>query len=142
MRTYPKTLEDIKEMMHVAIYIRINPSCMSSYSYYENKLLEIIKEHPNWIYVGSYADGTWATAPLEKRIGFRNLLDECRTGNVDLIITNSISRISRNVLECVQITKMLAEFSHPVGIYFHTENIYSLDSQWDSAIGGQWICGK
>jgi len=127
MRIFPKSLEKTKEPLHVAIYIRTSVNSVSSYGYQESTLKKIIEEHPSWVYEGSYADGISATAPLEDRVGLNLLLKECKEGNIDLVLTKSVSRFSKNVIEGVEITKSLANLPRPVGVYFEAEGIYSLE---------------
>lgn len=127
MRIFPQSIEKINEPLHVAIYIRTSVNSVSSYGYQESTLKKIIEEHPSWIYEGSYADGISASAPFEDRVGLNLLLKECEAGNIDLVLTKSVSRFSKNVLEGVEITKTLAKLPHPVGVYFEAEGIYSLE---------------
>lgn len=48
-------------------------------------------------------------------------------GNIDMIITKSISRFARNTLDCLKYIRLLKEKNIPV--YFEKENINSLDSK-------------
>lgn len=127
MRTYPQSIERIKEPLHVATYIRTKPSGASSYGCQESTLKKIIDEHPGWVYEGSYADGIGAPHLTEESYGLRSLLKECEAGNIDLILTKSVPHFAANVSECVDITRKLSSLPRPVGVYFEAEGIYSLD---------------
>lgn len=48
-------------------------------------------------------------------------------GNIDMIITKSISRFSRNTLDCLKYIRLLKEKN--ISVYFENENINSLDSK-------------
>lgn len=56
------------------------------------------------------------------------LLDDCFSGKVDLIITQKVSNVARkdNPQEVTFISSILASQEHPVGIYFVSENIFTL----------------
>ena len=53
---------------------------------------------------------------------------------MDLIITKSVSRFSRNVLDCIGEVRKLASLPHPVGVFFETENIYTLNSDSEMSL--------
>lgn len=55
------------------------------------------------------------------------MIDECMAGNIDMIITKSISRFARNTLDCLKYIRQLKEKNIPV--YFEKENINSMDSK-------------
>lgn len=54
------------------------------------------------------------------------MIEECMTGNIDMIITKSISRFARNTLDRLQYIRKLKEKN--IAVYFEKENINSLDS--------------
>ena len=56
-----------------------------------------IQQHPRWQYGGVYADEA-LTGTKAARDGFQRLLKECRNGQIDQVITKSISRFARNSL--------------------------------------------
>ena len=55
------------------------------------------------------------------------MLTDCRAGKIDLIITKSVSRLARNVVDCITMVRELAALSHPVGVFFESECIFSLN---------------
>ena len=55
------------------------------------------------------------------------MIDECMAGNIDMVITKSISRLTRNTLDCLKYIRQLKEKNIPV--YFEKENINSMDSK-------------
>lgn len=84
-----------------------------------------IQSHPGWIYCGVYSDEAF-TGTKDDRKGFQELLAECRAGSIDLILTKSISRFSRNtvtLLETVRELKLLG-----VDVYFEEQNIHTLSA--------------
>ena len=55
------------------------------------------------------------------------MIDECMAGNIDMIITKSISRFARNTLDCLQYIRQLKDKNIPV--YFEKESINTLDAK-------------
>jgi site-specific DNA recombinase len=64
---------------------------------------------------------------LKKRDEFNRMIDECMAGNIDMIITKSISRFARNTLDCLKYIRQLKDKNIPV--YFEKENINTMDSK-------------
>ena len=65
---------------------------------------------------------------MENAPEWKRLIDDCFTGKIDLIITQKVSNVVRKDGER-QITflaSILAAQEHPVGIYFVSENIFTL----------------
>ena len=56
------------------------------------------------------------------------LLDDCFAGRVDLIVTQKIKNISRTPDDLALIARVLAAQENPVGIYFISEDIFTLAS--------------
>jgi site-specific DNA recombinase len=55
------------------------------------------------------------------------MIDECMAGNIDMVITKSISRFARNTLDCLKYIRQLKDKNIPV--FFEKENINSMDSK-------------
>ena len=62
---------------------------------------EIEKEHDDWRLVDIYADEGITGTRLDKREEFNRLLQDCRQGKIDLIITKSVARFARNMADCL-----------------------------------------
>jgi site-specific DNA recombinase len=60
------------------------------------------------------------------------MIDECMAGNIDMIITKSISRFARNTLDCLQYIRQLKDKNIPV--YFEKEAINTLDAKGEVLI--------
>ena len=48
---------------------------------------------------------------LSKRDEFNRMIDECHAGNIDMIITKSISRFARNTLDCLKFIRELKDIA-------------------------------
>ncbi len=112
----------------VAAYARVSSgkdamlhSLSAQVSYYS----DLIQNHPGWLYCGVFADEA-LTGTKEKRTEFQRLLAECRAGNIDLIITKSISRFARNTVVLLQTVRDLKSLG--VDVYFEEQNIHSMSA--------------
>lgn len=79
-----------------------------------------IQANPLWEYAGVYVDEA-VTGTKESRPEFQRLLSDCRAGKVDIILTKSISRFTRNTLTLLQTVRELKALS--VEVWFEQERI-------------------
>lgn len=106
---------------------------------YENYLEKHIQQYiddialcPRWTLVDFYVD-EGSTAPhMEYSKEWCRLLEDCLTEKVDLIVTQKVSNVSSDWKEMAFIARMLAAQEHPVGIYFISEDIFTLASYYQS----------
>jgi hypothetical protein len=54
---------------------------------------------------------------------------------IDLIVTKSVSRFSRNVVDCIKTVRDLKSLKHPVGVLFEAEHLYSLEATSEMILG-------
>ena len=122
---------DETEVKRVAVYARVStddPNQTSSYELQKNYYEDLVSKHPNWILVSIYADEGISGTSLNYRDDFIRLMEDCRAGKIDLLLTKSVSRFARNVEDCIHYSRELKNLKPPVGILFETENIYTLDN--------------
>lgn len=81
----------------------------------------------DWELAGIYADDGISGTNTKKREEFNRMIDECMGGNIDMVITKSISRFARNTLDCLKYIRQLKDKNIPV--FFEKENINSMDSK-------------
>ena len=79
-----------------------------------------IQANPLWEYAGVYVDEA-VTGTKDSRPEFQRLLSDCRAGKVDIILTKSISRFTRNTLTLLQTVRELKALS--VEVWFEQEHI-------------------
>ena len=75
--------------------------------YYE----DYVRRHPNWNLVRIYADEGISGTSLAHREQFHQMITDCKAGKIDLILTKSVSRFARNVVDCISTVRMLSELS-------------------------------
>jgi DNA invertase Pin-like site-specific DNA recombinase len=120
--------------MNVAAYARVSTDStqqMSSQIIQEEHYADFISQQKNWSLVGIFSDEGISGTSLKKREGFKQMISACLKGEIDLILTKSVSRFTRNVKDGRETVDILAQLNPPVGIWFETERIYSLSSDSD-----------
>jgi len=100
---------------------------LSSYEAQVNYYTTYIENHPDYECAGIYADEGISGTNTKKREQFNKMIEDCKVGKIDMIITKSISRFARNTLDTLNYVRMLKE--HGVGVLFEKENINTLDSK-------------
>lgn len=124
-------LSDVNVERRVAIYVRVStddPNQTSSFELQKNHYCDdVISKNPSYNLVGIYADEGISGTSMAKRKEFNRMIDDCHAGKIDLIITKSLSRFARNLVDTVTTIRDLANLRPPVGVLFETENIFTLD---------------
>ena len=118
----------------VAAYCRVSTEEEAQASSFELQVehyTKYIGAHEDWILAGIYADEGISGTQVKHREQFLQMIEDCKAGKIDMIITKSISRFARNVLDCLSTIKTLKGLNPQVGIYFEKENIDSLDEKSD-----------
>lgn len=123
------------ERKRVAAYVRVSTdgeeqlnSFQSQKQYYTEK----ISKNVEWAFVGIYADEAITGTKTVKREGFLNMIKDCMNGQIDIILTKSISRFSRNLVDTLQYVRLLKEKN--VAIVFEKENINTLSMESEMAL--------
>ncbi len=63
--------------------------------------------------VGIYADEAITGTKTVKRDGFLKMINDCMAGMIDVILTKSISRFSRNLVDTLQYVRFLRLIPFP-----------------------------
>lgn len=84
----------------------------------------LIQKEPEWEFVGIYADEAISGTNKMKRNEFLNMIEACKAGKVDMIITKSITRFARNTIESIQTIRELKSIG--VAVYFENEHINTM----------------
>lgn len=114
----------------VAVYARVStddPNQTSSYELQKNHYTDFVNNHPNWKLVKIYADEGISGTSLRHRDSFLEMIKDCEAGKIDMIITKHVSRFARNIVDCIKIERDLKKLNPPVGVFFETENLFTLD---------------
>lgn len=118
-----------KQFKRVAAYCRVSTGLeeqKSSLRTQTNAYQAMISSHSDWIFAGIYSDEGISGTQTIHREGFLRMLEDCKKGKIDFIITKSISRFARNTLECLTYIRQLNEMK--IGVLFE-ENGLNTDSE-------------
>ena len=111
----------------VAAYCRVSTDReQQEHSFETQKQMytDMIMMKPGWQMAGIYSDEGITGTAAKKRPGFMKMIEDCRKGKIDVIITKSVSRFSRNNLECLTYVRELKEKG--IAVIFEKEGINTL----------------
>lgn len=124
----------------VGIYVRVstdNVKQTTSYELQKKYYEDFVRKHPNWELVKIYADEGISGTSLKHRDAFNEMIADSKAGKLDLIITKSVSRFARNIIITIGMARDLAKLKPPVGIFFESECIFSLNDDSQMALSFQ-----
>lgn len=113
----------------VAAYARVSTgkeAMLHSLAAQVNYYSDLIAKHPGWLYCGVYADEA-ISGTKNNRENFNKLVDQCRAGNLDMVITKSISRFARNTVTLLETVRELKSLG--VDVFFEEQNIHTISSE-------------
>jgi DNA invertase Pin-like site-specific DNA recombinase len=122
-------LDDPNKVVRVCAYCRVstdNDEQLSSFELQQEHYRQLIGAHPTWELKHIYADEGISGTSLKKRDDFNEMITACRRGEYDLIVTKSVSRFARNLVDCVSLVRELKRRMPPVGVFFETDNLNTL----------------
>lgn len=123
--------------LRVCAYCRVSTeedNQASSYELQVQNYTKMIQENPEWEFAGIFADEGISGTSVLHREHFLEMIEKCKAGEIDLIITKQVSRFARNVLDSLNYIFMLRKLDPPVGVYFETEKLNTLDRNSDMVI--------
>lgn len=127
--------QDKKPKLRVAAYCRVSTDSDEQATSYEAQVehyTEYIQKNPDWEFAGIYADDGISGTNTKRRDEFNRMIDDCKAGKIDMIITKSISRFARNTLDCLKYIRQLKDMNIPV--LFEKESINTMDAKGEVLI--------
>ena len=119
-----KKIETADVKKRVCAYCRVSTALDEQLESLENQtqaFLYKLKTHPEWENAGVYADEGITGTSVKKRAQFRAMIEKCEKGEIDLIITKSISRFARNTIDCLKYVRKLKTYG--VSVIFEKEGL-------------------
>lgn len=114
------------KVTRVAAYARVSSdkdaafhSLEAQTEYYQN----YIAARPDWELVAIYSDNGISGTTIH-RPEFQRMLQDCREGKIDLIITKSVTRFARNTIILLETIRELKKIG--VECYFEKEDMHSI----------------
>lgn len=118
------------QKIRVAAYCRVSTEMEEQESSYDTQVehyTTYIQSRPEWEFAGIYADDGITGTSTAKRDSFNRMIADCNAGKIDMILTKSISRFSRNTVDCLKYTRELKALN--IAVFFEKENINTLDAK-------------
>ena len=112
--------------LRVAAYCRVSTQeeqQVGSFDMQIHHFTKRIEGNPNWELVEIYQDEGISATTVEKRLGFQKMIADAVDGKIDLILTKSISRFGRNIVDILNNLRTLSALNPPVSVEFETEGI-------------------
>ena len=119
----------LSKLLRVAAYARVSRNKESLLHSFNNQVeyyKTYIQSRKDYIFKGVFAD-LGISGTKDDREEFNKLLDECRKGEIDLIITKSISRFARNTATLLKTIRELKSLK--VDVFFEEQNIHSISEE-------------
>lgn len=115
-----------QKTIRVAAYARVSSdkdaafhSLEAQTEYYQ----EYVAKHPDWELTGIYSDNG-ISGTIINRPEFQRMLEDCRAGKIDLVITKSITRFARNTVVLLETVRELKRLG--IDCYFEKEDMHSI----------------
>ena len=113
-----------KRKVRVAAYCRVSTEHEEQIGSFKNQVeyyTNLINHNEDWECAGIFADEGISGTGTKKREGFQKMIQACRDGKVDRVITKSISRFARNTADCLRYSRELRDRGIP--ILFEKESV-------------------
>lgn len=115
------------EVKRVCAYCRVSTNSADQKNSFEAQVdyyTRLIGEKEGWVLAGIYADEGRTGTKLYRRDDFQLMMDDCRQGKIDLILTKSVTRFARNTLDSIKAIRELKALG--IGVYFEKERVNTL----------------
>ncbi len=112
--------------LRVAAYCRVSTQEEEQVGSFEMQVRHFrqrIEGNPAWELAGIYQDEGVSGTSVGKRLGFQRMIADAVAGRIDLILTKSISRFGRNVVDILDSLRTLSALNHPVPVEFEQEGV-------------------
>lgn len=131
LKGLPESLRNETRPLKVAFYACVAvpySEQVTSLELQTDMFMRRIENIPNWEFAGIYKDEYSSIKDSMSRKAMNEMIEDCKAGKIDLILTQSVSRFSRNLADGLSTIKMLEWLNPPVGVLFESDYLYSLDS--------------
>lgn len=121
-----RELAEESPKLRVAAYCRVSTQeeqQVGSFDMQIRHFTKRIEANPQWELVEIYQDEGISATTVEKRLGFQKMIADAVGGKIDLILTKSISRFGRNIVDILDNLRTLSALNPPVSVEFETEGI-------------------
>lgn len=122
-----QVIQQLQPKKRVCAYCRVSTDSKEQHNSFSAQMAyyqELIGKRKEWLYAGIYADEARSGTKLQKRDEFLRMLKDCEMGNIDMIITKSVTRFARNTVDSINAIRRLKLLG--IAVFFEKENINTL----------------
>ena len=122
----PKPKEPKK--IRAAAYVRVSSdkdAAFHSLEAQEDYYRKYVAAHPEWELVAVFSDNGISGTTTE-RPAFQKMLEACRYGKIDLVITKSVTRFARNTVTLLETVRELKSLG--IDTYFEKEQMHAMSA--------------
>ena len=133
----PSTINPLTRMAKTDIrkrrtagYARVSTDSDEQFTSYEAQIdyyTKYISSHQDWEFIKVYTDEGITGTSTKHRAGFNEMIADALAGQIDLIVTKSVSRFARNTVDSLVTIRKLKEVG--CECFFEKEGIYTFDSK-------------
>jgi len=132
MPTKQDTADQSTKKLRVAAYCRVSTAEEAQVGSFEMQVqhfTEVIENNPRFELARIYKDEGISGTSVAKRKEFQEMIEDAQHGKIDLILTKSISRFGRNIVDILTSLRKLSDLNPPVAVNFETEGIDTSDGR-------------
>lgn len=125
-----KVIQQLRPKKRVCAYCRVSTDSTKQHNSYVAQVeyyKTYIEKRKDWEFAGIFADEAKSGTQVRKREEFLRMMKECENGNIDIIITKSVTRFARNTIDSIEAIRKLKSLG--ITIYFEKENISTISEQ-------------
>lgn len=114
--------------LRAAAYCRVSSDTEEQLNSYKNQIeyyTNRISSNPDWEPVRVFADEGITGVSTLKRSEFNEMIEMCKKGEIDVIVTKSIHRFARNTLDAVKYVRMLRAMN--INVIFEQEGLQGIN---------------
>ncbi|WP_376785709.1 recombinase family protein [Ruminiclostridium cellobioparum] len=125
-----KVIQQLRPKKRACAYCRVSTDSAKQHTSYVAQVeyyKAYIEKREDWEFAGIFADEAKSGTQVGKREEFLRMMKECENGNIDIIITKSVTRFARNTIDSIEAIRKLKSLG--ITVYFEKENISSISEQ-------------
>ncbi len=125
-----KVLYELRPKKKVCAYCRVSTDSAKQHTSYVAQTeyyQQYIQSRDEWEFAGIFADEAKSATKVKNRNEFLRMIKECEKGNIDMIITKSVTRFARNTVDSIETIRKLKALG--IAIYFEKENMNTMSEQ-------------
>lgn len=123
------------DVKRVCAYCRVSTNSADQKNSFESQqsyYTRLIEEKQGWVMVGIYADEAKSGTKLARRDDFQQMMQDCRLGKIDMILTKSVTRFARNTVDSIKAIRELKNLG--IAVYFEKERVNTLHQKSEQLI--------